>query len=49
MDLKETGCDTMNWIQLTTGLMAGSCIISNENLEFKEVGNILIRGPIKSF
>lgn len=49
MDLKGTGCDTINCIQLTTGLEAGCCIISNENLELKKVGNILTRGLIQSF
>ena len=49
MDLKETGCDRMNWIQLTTGLVAGSCIVSHENLDFTRVGNFLIRWLIISF
>lgn len=43
MDLKETGCDSMKWIQLTASLVAGYCIVSNENLEFTKMGNFLIR------
>ena len=43
MDLKETGRDSMKWIQLTASLVAGYCIASNENLEFTEVRNFLIR------